>query len=37
MTKRIVLTILTTLLFGVVAQAQVRPIEMQIDGYLCGN
>ena len=37
MTKRIYLAILAMLLFGIVAQAQVRQIEMHIDGYLCGN
>jgi hypothetical protein len=37
MTKRIHLAMLAMLLFGIVAQAQVRQIEMHIDGYLCGN
>ena len=37
MTKRIYLAILAMLLFGIVAQAQVKQIEMHIDGYLCGN
>lgn len=34
---RVYSAILAVLLFGVVAQAQVRQIEMHIDGYLCGN
>ena len=37
MTKRVYLAVLAMLLFGMVAQAQVRQIEMHIDGYLCGN
>ena len=37
MTKRVYLAILAMLFFGIVAQAQVRQIEMHIDGYLCGN
>ena len=37
MTKKIYLATVAMLLFGIVAQAQVRQIEMHIDGYLCGN
>ena len=37
MTKRVYVAMLAILLFGLVAQAQVKQIEMHIDGYLCGN
>jgi hypothetical protein len=37
MTTRVYLAILVMLIFGLVAQAQVRQIEMHLDGYLCGN
>jgi hypothetical protein len=37
MTKRVYLASLVMLIYGLVAQAQVRQIEMHIDGYLCGN
>jgi hypothetical protein len=37
MTKKIYSALLAMLLLGIVAQAQVRQIEMHIDGYLCGN
>lgn len=37
MGMRVYLATLALLFFGTLAQAQVKQIEMRIEGYLCGN